>query len=310
MKFSQVAGTAIVPTLARLVLGFAFITVGFNKLTTNATFDAKQAEILTQYGVTVTPVAAAAFVDGERIIHLAQSRKPLSRPASTPDPTPETKPAAPPEPEPEPEAAEDEPKPAAPAAETKPASSPDDAPESPDTADTSAEDDGPRGIPAEDLEDAAAEVVDPAEPADAPVLEGVFEARAMHKITVLCHTAGWPRANWMALLASITEFVGGILLVVGLFSRIWALGLSVAMGVAFYLVSMRINLVHETNPFHFAQDIGKFNTLFSQAGLFTLAMGVLLTGPGPLSLDRMLFRKSKTADELEEGVIIYDDPAQ
>ena len=34
-----------------------------------------------------------------------------------------------------------------------------------------------------------------------------------------------------------------------------------------------------------------FSTLVVQAALFVLAFGIVLTGPGALSLDRMLFRR-------------------
>ena len=59
MSFSQFAGTTVVPTLSRLVLAAAFMTVGYNKLTTTAEFSADQADVLRTLGVTVKPVDAA-----------------------------------------------------------------------------------------------------------------------------------------------------------------------------------------------------------------------------------------------------------
>ena len=57
----------------------------------------------------------------------------------------------------------------------------------------------------------------------------------------------------------------------------------IAMGVAFYLVSMQVYHVHTMSPFEYATDVGHFNTTFSQLGLFVLALGLLLTGAGPQS---------------------------
>ena len=118
-----------------------------------------------------------------------------------------------------------------------------------------------------------------------------YTAASMHNVTLLCHGAGWPAPQRLALLAAITEFVGGLLLVLGFLSRVWGFGLAISMGVAFYLVSMRLNGVISMGPFKAAADIAKFNAMFAQLGLLVLAFGVFLTGPGPLSLDRMLFRR-------------------
>jgi hypothetical protein len=74
-----------------------------------------------------------------------------------------------------------------------------------------------------------------------------------------------------------------------LFSRIWGFGLAIAMGVAFYLVSMQANGIFRLDPRVFAENIPNFNAAYCQAGLFVLAFGVFLTGAGPLSLDRILF---------------------
>ena len=43
------------------------------------------------------------------------------------------------------------------------------------------------------------------------------------------------------------------------------------------------------DPFTYARNIAAFNSAAAQIGLFALAFGVLLTGPGPISLDRAFF---------------------
>ena len=43
--------------------------------------------------------------------------------------------------------------------------------------------------------------------------------------------------------------------------------------------------------------------MFAQLALFVLAFGVFLTGAGPISLDRALFRKSADDDEDDDDEI-------
>jgi uncharacterized membrane protein YphA (DoxX/SURF4 family) len=133
--------------------------------------------------------------------------------------------------------------------------------------------------------------------ADTPVVP--VRARALHGVTALLVMGGWPaewKPHWMAWLAGITELLGGVLLLVGFFSRIWGLGLATAMGFAFWLTSM--SNLGEPGLFTMAAGIegaqdpfAMYNRLVGQLGLFVLAFGVLLTGPGPLSVDRLLFKR-------------------
>ncbi|MHC5002636.1 MAG: DoxX family membrane protein, partial [Planctomycetota bacterium] len=101
---------------------------------------------------------------------------------------------------------------------------------------------------------------------------------------------GWPR-EWqpqtMAWVAGITELLGGGLLLLGLFSRLWGLGLTIAMGFAFYLTSWPAPV--EPNLFDLATDLELYKQVYVQLALLVLAFGVCLTGPGPLSVDRLFF---------------------
>lgn len=135
--------------------------------------------------------------------------------------------------------------------------------------------------------------------AEAPSTTGTLQARGVHNVTLMLDNAGWPAPKWLALLAAWTELLGGAFILVGFLSRVWGLGLAIAMGVAFYLTSM-----------HAFGDVGFFNVLFggnndvlspmfAQLGLFVLAIGVFMTGAGPLSLDRALFKKSDEDEEIE-----------
>ena len=129
-----------------------------------------------------------------------------------------------------------------------------------------------------------------------PIEPGTYTARPLHGITLMLDKAGWPAPVWMARLAAFTELVGGGLLFVGLFSRFWGLGLAIAMGVAFYLTSWNVLL----DSHLFGLKVPEFNRMFTQTGLFVLAFGVFLTGAGPISLDRALFRKTVDEDDDED----------
>ncbi|MCH8258885.1 MAG: DoxX family protein [Planctomycetes bacterium] len=231
MSFSTFAGTAIVPTLSRIVLCAAFLPAGWNKVMDETTFSGDDAQRLIQLGV----------IDAEPQAHIGLNRSIV--PASFQDE----------------EAGDDQ--------------APDESPE-------------PQEQPAVTADEAD---TTPSEP-------GTYTAKPLHVITLMLDKAGWPAPVWMARLAAFTELVGGGLLFVGLFSRFWGLGLAIAMGVAFYLTSW--NLLLDSHLFDL--KVPDFNRMFTQTGLFVLAFGVFLTGAGPISLDRALFRKTVDEDDDED----------
>lgn len=235
MSFSNFAGTAIVPTLSRIVLCAAFLPSGWSKVMSETTFSGEDAQRLIQLGV----------IDEEPQAHIGPNRSIV--PASFQD---------------EP-VADDQ----APAESSEP----------------------------EQPADTAGEA------ATTPVEPGAYTARPLHHVTLVLDKAGWPAPVWMARLAAITELVGGGLLFVGLFSRIWGLGLAIAMGVAFCLTSMPA-LLGAGNVFTglFNLPMEAFTGMFAQLALFVLAFGVFLTGAGPISLDRALFRKTVDEDDDED----------
>jgi putative oxidoreductase len=93
---------------------------------------------------------------------------------------------------------------------------------------------------------------------------------------------GIPAPGPTAVFVAIFEFVGGILLMMGLFSRITALGIVIDMAVA-YLTADRESLV----AFFSAPDkfYGAAPFIFLFVGLI-----ILIFGPGKLSLDALLDR--------------------
>jgi uncharacterized membrane protein YphA (DoxX/SURF4 family) len=266
MRFSAFAGVAIVPLLARLVLVGAFLPQGASKVFTNRTFEGRAAEILAGLGVAGTRPAATvtgvAFQETRSLREIYPQAQPPADPAAPGVAPPPGEPAAPA---------------AAPAGDA--------------AASTAAP-------PAQDP---------PAAPAGTaqPVAAPPIEARSLYGIAfLLVEKGGWPmdapvKATHMAWLAALTELIGGGLLLAGLFSRIWGLGLAITMGFAYAMTSWAAPI--DPNPFALATDLEAFNRLYCQLGLLVLALGVFLTGPGPVSLDRVVFGGGrKDRDGLDE----------
>jgi uncharacterized membrane protein YphA (DoxX/SURF4 family) len=245
MTFSQFAGTAIVPTLSRMVLAVVFISAGADKLFRSGVFTAAEAERLRALGVTVEPIEPV-------------SQGPLAAPAIVLAAYRQDEP-------------QDERKDAEPPAE----------------------------------EDRGEIVVPPAEPpvrgadtgADTVTVTALYRAENWHHVTLLADGAGVPQARFAGLAAGVTEILGGSFMLTGFMARLWGLALAVVMGVAFWLVSIRIAGVHAMSPFEFVQEQGRFNGAATQLALLVLALGVCLAGAGPASLDRLLFRRARPAPQ-------------
>jgi len=113
--------------------------------------------------------------------------------------------------------------------------------------------------------------------------------RGVHRIVWLIHSkwpdlGGW--AKFIAWTAAVAQLIAGVLLLVGLFTRLAALAICIATGMALYLVSANVHGMFTMNPFEWPLDSHRFIQLFAGLGLFTLSLGVFLGGPGGLSIDR------------------------
>ena len=111
----------------------------------------------------------------------------------------------------------------------------------------------------------------------------------------MLQSEGVPRPLMSAWIASVVELVGGVFLLLGLLSRIWALGLAFAMGVAFALTSWPTLM--EVGPF--GLELVPFNRAAAQIGLGTLAIGLLLSGPGAVAIDHGIFGSSRSRKDQE-----------
>lgn len=93
------------------------------------------------------------------------------------------------------------------------------------------------------------------------------------KLTASVEGMGFPAPEFFAWAAALSEFGGGILLVLGLFTRPAAILVSCTMFVAGFIR-------------HFNDPFGKKELALT---FLTVALVVLIAGPGKYSLDRWIF---------------------
>ncbi len=104
-------------------------------------------------------------------------------------------------------------------------------------------------------------------------------------------TLGVPAPGFMAWVATLAEFGGGILILFGMFTRLASLAIAFDMLVA-------IALVHWGQGFVMHSGANGQPAGFEwQLGLFAMAVTLVLRGAGPLSIDALMCRKSASSSE-------------
>jgi len=100
---------------------------------------------------------------------------------------------------------------------------------------------------------------------------------------------GFPAPTLFAWVSALTEFLGGILLALGLLTRPAALGLVINMCVAAFVA-------HRKDPWY-----APMNPPSKEAALLYLApfLALLLTGAGRFSIDRLFRRRAAKAEVRE-----------
>lgn len=86
---------------------------------------------------------------------------------------------------------------------------------------------------------------------------------------------GIPMPGTMAVLVACVEFFGGLLVLLGLATRFWAVGHAVIMVVAILT----------------ALDVASFKTYELEFSLLLMSLSLVLSGAGAYSLDAMLMKK-------------------
>lgn len=119
------------------------------------------------------------------------------------------------------------------------------------------------------------------------------EARALHELTLTLDRIGLPGPHIGAWVLTVFELVGGALLLVGLFSRLWAGGLFVWLLAIFALVSWPA----VRGTWFFTTPEPALSVAISQLALAVLALLVVTAGGGRWSLDGQIFRRAEGAGE-------------
>jgi len=107
-------------------------------------------------------------------------------------------------------------------------------------------------------------------------LLGAFGGGGVSGVAGMLGKLGIEPSHLWAWVVSITEFVGGVCLFFGFLTRFWAAGLVIDMAVAI----VKVNLV---NGFFAGKNGVELPLTFG-----VIALVILLTGPGSMSIDRAI----------------------
>jgi len=112
--------------------------------------------------------------------------------------------------------------------------------------------------------------------------------RGVNRIVWLIHEQ-WPSlggwGTFLAWTAGVMQLLAGVLLLVGLFTRLASLSVAVTSGMATYIVSGTMHGMFAMNPFDWPLDSHQFIQLFAGASLCVLALGLVFSGAGRFSID-------------------------
>ena len=126
-------------------------------------------------------------------------------------------------------------------------------------------------------------------------------ALMLHGWPKIQHATSWmgpgaPVPGFLQFLAAFSEFFGGLAFITGLLTPIAAFGVACTMGFALVAVHFK-----HGDPFVSM----KGESFESPLGYFAIALTMMLTGPGRLSLDALLFgRKRVPADADRSGTVL------
>lgn len=107
------------------------------------------------------------------------------------------------------------------------------------------------------------------------VMHGWAKLNGLDGVEMFFGKLGIPAPAAMALLVAIVEFVGGLLVLLGLATRFWAAGLAIVMVVAIAT----------------AKDVGSLPTYEFELALLAMALSLFWSGAGAWSLDAWMMKR-------------------
>ena len=115
---------------------------------------------------------------------------------------------------------------------------------------------------------------------------GVLPARSLHELTLTFDARGMPRPTIAAWIVAVIELVGGGLILVGLLSRVWGIGIALWAIALYGLSGISISWGDM-----WATSVPARASLFGLITIATLSLFVAFSGPGAYSFDALIFKK-------------------
>jgi uncharacterized membrane protein YphA (DoxX/SURF4 family) len=115
----------------------------------------------------------------------------------------------------------------------------------------------------------------------------VLQARSLHELTLELDRKGMPKPYIAAWVVAVFELIGGGLLLIGLFSRVWAGGIAFWAVALFGLSSWQAMSWGDL----WATTVPARASMIGLVTIATLALWIAFSGAGAFSLDAMIFRR-------------------
>jgi uncharacterized membrane protein YphA (DoxX/SURF4 family) len=151
----------------------------------------------------------------------------------------------------------------------------------------------PAPAPAAKPAPATAPAADPsaaAAPAPARRPLAPLTQRGLYTLALLVDRAQLPFAVEIAWAAAGVQLLGGAFALLGMFTRVWGFLMSVMLTALFLITALPG--IRASGLFSMSAE--QQNLVFAQLGLLVMSLGLFLIGPGAMSLDRAIFRKTRS----------------